>query len=357
MAIDLYVERATVSFGGIELFEERVVVPPRYKSYFKKRFDMSIGVTRNITAIFQRYRDARRQAGRPFSIPSAQQEQGSRLIAAALDCRSDGVAIDIPSTRPSSLASCLPPAWVDVSEEVGNDMAKIKEKMAELSKVHARAMLVTFGDSADDESSVEVLTQEITRLFKRAEARLRKLPVNDGTSSQDEEKVRKNVQISMATDLQKLSMDFRKQQKEFLQKMQKQKGPDNTRDLLDMNLGGGDAEPFDPGFSDAQLQRTETSAMLAQERDQEVTQIVQSVNDLAQVMKDLSVLVIDQGTVLDCIDYNCEKVRTDIEQGLQEVIKAEESQKKSRMVMCIMLLAVMVVFMTIVVIIKKLAGF
>ncbi|KAK3258081.1 hypothetical protein CYMTET_32856, partial [Cymbomonas tetramitiformis] len=144
---------------------------------------------------------------------------------------------------------------------------------------------------------------------------------------------------------------------EFLQKMQKQKGPDNTRDLLDMNLGGGDAEPFDPGFSDAQLQRTETSAVLAQERDQEVTQIVQSVNDLAQVMKDLSVLVIDQGTVLDCIDYNCEKVRTDIEQGLQEVIKAEESQKKSRMVMCIMLLAVMVVFMTIVVIIKKLAGF
>ena len=46
----------------------------------------------------------------------------------------------------------------------------------------------------------------------------------------------------------------------------------------------------------------------AQERDREVRNILQSINDLAQIMKDLSVLVIDQGTIVDRIDYNMEQV-------------------------------------------------
>ena len=49
---------------------------------------------------------------------------------------------------------------------------------------------------------------------------------------------------------------------------------------------------------------------IAEERDREVRNILQSIADLGQIMKDLSVLVIDQGTILDRIDYNMEQARS-----------------------------------------------
>jgi len=41
-------------------------------------------------------------------------------------------------------------------------------------------------------------------------------------------------------------------------------------------------------------------------RSKEIEQLTKSINDLAVLFKDLSVLVVEQGTVLDRIDYNIE---------------------------------------------------
>ena len=57
---------------------------------------------------------------------------------------------------------------------------------------------------------------------------------------------------------------------------------------------------------------------IAEERDREVRNILQSIADLGQIMKDLSVLVIDQGTILDRIDYNMEQARPYAHARLQD---------------------------------------
>jgi hypothetical protein len=43
-------------------------------------------------------------------------------------------------------------------------------------------------------------------------------------------------------------------------------------------------------------------------RDKEIQQIARSIEELSQIFKELAILVIDQGTILDRIDYNMEQV-------------------------------------------------
>ena len=192
------------------------------------------------------------------------------------------------------------------------------------------------------------------------------------------------MQRTLAIELQKLSVQFRKQQKAYLNKLRKTSAASSSFSLLDET--GPTArvdEEYDPGFSEIQVcalsaglnsqslswrggtvrekllptrqhlkpekakafdtmlgcgllharrcqekcycgqehlqprvslchvqtLRVDTMDAFAQERDREVRNILQSINDLAQIMKDLSVLVIDQGTIVDRIDYNMEQVR------------------------------------------------
>lgn len=67
-----------------------------------------------------------------------------------------------------------------------------KKKMVELSKVHERALMPSFGDGKEDHHAIDELTQDITNLLKRSEKRLMKLSSN--VPSEDSN-VRKNVQV------------------------------------------------------------------------------------------------------------------------------------------------------------------
>lgn len=123
----------------------------------------------------------------------------------------------------------LPPAWVDISDEVAADIERIRKKMAELSEIHAKVFLTTsFDDVNSDEHAVEIVTQEISRLFRKGEQKLKKLSDNSMGDSETDAKIRKNVQVSLASELQQLSFAFRKKQKDYLNNLQNQREGDKS---------------------------------------------------------------------------------------------------------------------------------
>ncbi|PUZ62455.1 hypothetical protein GQ55_4G359000 [Panicum hallii var. hallii] len=317
--------------------------------------------TRNRTPLYRKYRDALRHVRSPAGAPSSSGGGGGGgpVIEMASLLRSDRTYAPLSTDDPSAssrgaVTVGLPPAWVDVSEEISANMQRAKMKMGELAKAHAKALMPSFGDGRDDQRAIEVLTHEITDLLKRSEKRLQKLSMKD---SSEDSNVRKNVQRSLATDLQNLSMEFRKKQSTYLKQLRQQKEGQDGVDL-EMNINGTkstfeDDEFEDVGFTEVQMSKLKKSEAFTREREREIEQVVESVNELAQIMKDLSVLVIDQGTIIDRIDYNIQNVAASVEEGYKQLQKAERTQKKGGMVMCATVLVILIFIMIVLLILKK----
>ncbi|XP_022719498.1 syntaxin-43-like isoform X3 [Durio zibethinus] len=194
--------------------------------------------------------------------------------------------------------------------------------MAVLAKAHAKALMPSFGDGKEDQRNIEALTHEITNLLKKSEKRLQKL---SAAGPSEDSNVRKNVQRSLATDLQNLSMELRKKQSTYLKRLRQQKEGQDGVDL-EMNLNGNRSKAEEDDldymvFNEHQMAKLKQSEAFTIEREREIQQVVESVNELAQIMKDLSVLVIDQGTIVDRIDYNIQNVATTVEEGLKQLQK------------------------------------
>ncbi|XP_022748200.1 syntaxin-41-like isoform X4 [Durio zibethinus] len=317
--------------------------------------------TRKRTLIFKKYRDALKSVRIPVSLSAATSSGAGPVIEMVSTSLLHPKPVYTPLRTEDPSACCstgaitvgLPPAWVDVSEEIAANVQRAQTKMAELAKAHAKALMPSFGDGKEDHQNIEALTHEITNLLKQSEKRLRKLKAGPSEDSN----IRKNVQRSLATDLQKLSVELRRNNSTYLKRLRQQKEGQDGVDL-EMNLNGNrsKAEDDDLGdmvFNEHQMAKLKQSEAFTVEREREIQQVVESVNEVAQIMKDLSVLVIDQGTIVDRIDYNIQNVATTVEEGLKQLQKAERTQKQGGMVMCASVLVIMCFVMLVLLILKE----
>ncbi|KAL8171804.1 hypothetical protein V2J09_023608 [Rumex salicifolius] len=310
--------------------------------------------TRNRTILFRKYRDALKSVRGPASSP---QNGGIELAGSSLlnhNSKYTPLSTEDPGSSRGAVAVGLPPAWVDVSEDVASNVQRAKQKMAELSKAHAKALMPTFGDGKEDQHRIETLTREITDLLKKSEKSL--LRLSAGGPSEDSN-IRKNVQRSLATDLQKLSLELRKKQSAYLKRLQLLKEGQDSDDL-EMKFGGNKSKLEDDNldelvFNERQMANLKNDESFALERDREIQQVVASVNELVQLMKDLSVLVIDQGTIIDRIDYNIQNVAATVEEGFKQLQKAERNQKQGGLVKCATILVIMCFVMLILLVFKE----
>ena len=91
---------------------------------------------------------------------------------------------------------------------------------------------------------------------------------------------------------------------------------------------------------------------LVDERDQEIQRIAKSIEELAQIFKELAVLVIDQGTLFDRIDFNMEHAVEHAKEGIAQLTKAEDNQKAASSFRCIAILLVLIAIMILLFILK-----
>lgn len=269
---------------------------------------------------------------------------------------SSGWKSDPTSSWQALKANSLPPRWVEDIEKVEDDISKIELKIKELGTLHTKRLMVNFDTSEEEkEHQINMKTKEITDIFHHAEMLLKKFSKDDGQVAQDSEiKVKTNIQRSIAKRLQSLSMSFRRSQKEYMGRLKNQKAEASGIGILDLEdqkpQSGNDF--IDSGFTERQIALVDDTAAMVEQRDAEIQHIAKSIEELAQIFKELAVLVIDQGTILDRIDFNMETAVEHAKEGVVNLEKAEETQKANPAMKCIGVLVLFIVILLIVIIAK-----
>uniref|UniRef100_A0A1I8IWA4 t-SNARE coiled-coil homology domain-containing protein n=1 Tax=Macrostomum lignano TaxID=282301 RepID=A0A1I8IWA4_9PLAT len=191
---------------------------------------------------------------------------------------------------------------------------------------------------------------------------------------------------ALARTLQDMSSEFRASQSGYLRRLKSREDRSASSGLSTAaaaaaaasSSGGGSgglsgadddglSEFIDRGFA---LQLVEDNTALVQQREQEINSVLRSIQtqaaslvstvegakgfeELGEIFTDVARLVVDQGEVIDRIDYNLDQVETRVHEGLQQLKKAEKYQKKNRKMLIILILAALVVFFTILLVFTK----
>ncbi|KAL9104609.1 MAG: hypothetical protein Q9163_000474 [Psora crenata] len=113
----------------------------------------------------------------------------------------------------------------------------------------------------------------------------------------------------------------------------------------------------DKSFSQSTLQQTSLKRLNANDaaiaqREREINDIAQGIIELADIFKELQGMVIDQGTMLDRIDYNIENMAVNVKGADKELNVATTYQRKYTKRKILFLLFLLVVGMFILLIVK-----
>jgi syntaxin 16 len=229
--------------------------------------------------------------------------------------------------------------------------------MGVLKSMHSSRVGSVFGKDLDEvEGKIEKLTRGITDRFRTAERYLQRVGTATRRAGGEEAVVGSNVQRSLAKKLQELSVEFRQMQRKYLADVQAQKsggleGREAKFGLMD-DEGGGSGADNDFGFTMQQQAVVDDLQEAVQSRDKEIVEIAKSIEELGAIFKELAVLVIDQGTILDRIDYNMEAVVEHTKEGITQLERAETSQKNARPLKCIIFLVCLIAFLLLILVFK-----
>ncbi|KAI1750081.1 t-SNARE [Xylaria castorea] len=275
----------------------------------------------------------------------------------------------------------LPPRWADINDEVTDLLADIARKSQTLERLHQKHVLPGFNDEEAkraEEGEIERLTQSITKGFhdchrciQRVEQMVRE-GQQAGSMSRAEEVMARNIQVSLATRVQEASAGFRKKQSAYLKKLRGMSGlgavsPGGDRAATPLGFPGATSYAADPSllesdadrsYSQSALQQTTAQRLLHSndavilQREREIEDIAQGIIELSDLFRDLQTMVIDQGTMLDRIDYNVERMATDVKAAEKELVVASGYQKKSTKRKLILLLILLIVGAIILLVLK-----
>ena len=262
----------------------------------------------------------------------------------------------------------MPPLFVDIARDIDTYLSEIDGLMERLVKLYRKNSLPGFEDKSHDEELIENLSLEVLQLFQRSYNVMKKLETISDEQFLEGRQLNRgelmllgNMTKRYAEKIQWESNKFRVLQNNYLKYLNKddlkpilpKKGEDTSQLLIAEEETKGkvameqELEQYSQQVLDQQMmkQRSGKTAnqKFLQQRDEEITQLTRGVYEVSTIFREMQSLIIDQGTIIDRIDYNLENTSIQLKQAHSELQRATQYQKRSQKCKLILLLTLCVI--------------
>jgi len=159
------------------------------------------------------------------------------------------------------------------------------------------------------------------------------------------------MRLYLASKLQEYTKNLRNNEENYIKKYQELGGDMSkfsTNKYQYAGTGPSDSNANDPQF----FLQIENNNDLLKKRDSEINNLVTSINELSTIFKDLQMLVFEQGTILDRIDYNIEKAVEHHKDANKDLKISEETLKNNCARNSVIFLIILIFVLAILLIIK-----
>ena len=152
--------------------------------------------------------------------------------------------------------------------------------------------------------------------------------IKDFAKENIENNIHSSIKINMQQTLVKKFTEFTRKykinQEIYMKKYKELVGEEDPTYLINSSKQENNPDSTINNF----LLTTDNNSAL-QQRDNQLNNLLNSVNDLAQIFKDMQTLVMEQGSILDRIDYNIDIAATNVTSGKKSIVKANEYHKNN----------------------------
>lgn len=262
----------------------------------------------------------------------------------------------------------LPPNFIELSQEIEEVLKFIDSKINELNYLYKKNLLPGFNDNSLEIKKIDDMNFTITKNFQKTYNMIKRIDNLQRQShlNQDELMMCENMKKKLALDTQLLSQRFRKLQNNYIKFLKDDEDYEvnylkNSSSLLDEDEGvmTNDIESYSRQLllqsqlllEEEQSGQNLNSSMLKQ-REEEISKIATGVIEISTMFRELENLVIDQGTILDRIDYNLDNVTYELKLLDKELIKSSKTQKRTQKCKLIFLLSLIVFALFLIVLIR-----
>ena len=194
-------------------------------------------------------------------------------------------------------------------------------KFNNLQKFQEKRLVPKFDEDENKklDRQINKLIIEISDKLKDIEFNIKDL-ITEKTISNSEEKIKSNMKQLLFSRLNEITKKYKINQEIYTKKY---------KELVGEDLNNNNSNIYENNNNQNNFFKMSDENNILKKRDSELNILLNSINDLAEIFKDMQNLVMEQGTILDRIDYNIESSIIKIQESNKNLKKAEEHLKKS----------------------------